>query len=226
MPDFYFKTVGEAWAAIMNQFTAFQYLTYQAPSFSITWNSGGTPNGGFWRVAGTVSAGEAYANGDYYAAEAVSTNTLPFGNILRQPGMSLIPRVRESGTAGDESVLQLLDWLYSARRAMFSDITDAVQASFINLNGQLNGASNPVVYRKVWTVKSDNDQAIDWASLVNIELLPATSALSEPVNPQYIVSAAPIVNNLIQAAPSLDTDVTVNPGGGVYSITSRQFTNE
>ena len=226
MPDYYYKTVGEAWAAIVNQFTAFGYLTYQAASFSIVWHAGGAPNGSFWRIAGTVSAGEAYANGDYYAAEAVSTNLLPFGNILRQPGMQLVPRVRESGTVGDESVIQLLDWLYSARREMFAAITDGLMSSFTNLNGQLTGASNPVVYRKAWLIKSDNDQAIDWASLVNTELLPVTSALAEPVNPVYEASVAPIVNNLIQASPAFDVDSTVNPGGGVFSVTSRQFTNE
>ncbi len=224
MPDYYYKTVGEAWAAIANQFTAFGDLTYISLGFSVAWHSAGAPDGGYFTVDGTVYAGDAYANGNYHAQEAKTGAGLPFAKLLREPGMDVQPVVTSDPTVGRLTAATLRSQLYLARIAMAADVSDASSSSPVNQDVTLTGAGGVFITREWIQFVSAYDQTMDMVSVVDMRFAPSGAPVTQPVDPKYMVDNAPIVNNIIQTAPSLGVDATVNPGGGIYSITSRQLT--
>jgi len=225
MADYYYKTLGEARAAIVNAFTSFGQLTYTSLTLSITWVTGSTVNGGHWVVAGDVLFGEQYANGSYWAAEAKTGAGLSIGRVGREPGMGQEARVEQLAAAGAATAEDLRYQLWTSLLAAADDVTDGSAGATVDLNTELVGAGDPVVLRSLQAYSSANDQAVLQTAVVVTNRLPSTSAMSEPIEQAYLVNTAPVVNNRIEQAPQYNIDQGINAGGSVYSVESKQITS-
>lgn len=224
MADYYFKTLGDAWQSICDTFTSYGQMTYNPVDFNIAWVNAAGMTGGYFEVSGTTLIGPAFANGRYFAAEAQIGYKLPLGQVIREPGMQAIPEVTFVDDPAYTDALQMMVLLKGVRYAMGFDMFNGTPSGWTEYDTILDGFGAPTIYRAIQLWQNENDQAIEFVSILVVNNLPATSQLTRPMNPVYLANNQPVINNVIQAAPTLDVDATVNPGGGIYSITSRQLT--
>ena len=223
MANYYFKTIGEAWAGIANAFTSFGYLTYKHAGFSIVWVPGGGVEGGYLQVAGDVIYGEDFATGRYYAAEAQSGQHIPIRNVMGEPGMWAVIKTRALVADGGMTIAQLVDDLTIGRRECLTNATNAHVPVYTDLNTIFTDGTLPVVQRTIGVLTTITDQAIDMVAVVDMDLMPATSQPTEPYNPTYSTNSNQIVNITVNQGPQYDVNQSINSGGSIYTIGARQI---
>ena len=223
MADFYYKTAGEAWQAMVSQFTAFGQLAYASLGFSVVWTPGATETGGHFTVAVTVIAGEPYANGNYWAADSKTGGAMPLNAIVRQAGMDVGPQVIPLTDILALTALGLKEWLALARGDMLIDVTGCSVLYAYVMDSVLAGAGDPIVLRTVSALVTATDQAFDQTYVVDLNQQPATSPITAPVNPAYQTGGTVTINNIIQSPATYDIDQAINAGGSIYTVGSRQI---
>lgn len=223
MANFYFKTLGQAWSAMVAAFTGNNQLTYNTTGFEITWTSGTAPNGGFFTIAGTTFVGEPYANGNYYASEAVTGGYLLINNLIREDGFMDVPQVTSQTTSGALDTYALAYQFTAARAEALSDVYGTGFANSFDFEEPLEGGSVAVAtyFGLLWT--TPNDVAFDLVCVVDLRGAPTTSPLTWPPLPTYqAVAGATVITN-IDVGPQLDTNVAINNGSTINTVTAKQF---
>jgi hypothetical protein len=226
MPDYYYRTAGEAFAAVCNAFNAFDDLTYLELGFAITWHTGALPNGGYFKVEGDGSGGPAFANGNYYARDMPTAALVGFVDLVRQPGMQTEVWITTTGVGGDLSAQTLKAKLTYAKAQLVNAHTSVTDADEHEWNISLAGSADPVIFTTQRLFFTSYDQIQDTTVVVDKLFIPAGAGLSVPVCPTIQQDVKPVVNNVIQAQPELDIDQGINAGGSIYSVTSKQLTSE
>jgi hypothetical protein len=224
MADFYFRTIGQAWSAIVAAFTAANQLTYNAAGFTVTWGPGSSTYGRKFTVAGTAFVGDPPANGNYFAGEAKAGVTLPMIYVLSEPGFTDIPKVSVQGSAGALDLVGLLTTMVGAREACIADVTGATAVTVGTATLEVYSASVPTGEVKVSGWETDNDIAIDCWMVVDIQSPPPGPPLTQVPMPTYQTPASPVINNNIDVGPQLDTDVAINNGSVINTTVAKQFT--
>jgi hypothetical protein len=224
MADFYLKTVGQAWAAMVSAFTGNNQLTYNASGFSITWNTAGTPYGGYFTVAGTVSVGSTYANGNYHAAEARSSGYIPIASILAESGMGSMPVITTLTTSGILSLAGLADALQSARATMITDQCGGTSVALTQNSIDVVGSGTPAARVELQSWKTSDDCAVDVITVTDLRGAPAGAPISYPFWPTMTAVLIPPTQITVDVGPQLDTDQAINNGSSIQTVVSKQFT--
>jgi hypothetical protein len=224
VPDFYYKTIGQAWGAMVAAFTANNQLTYNDSGFSVSWHDAIDPYGGYFTVAGTVYVGDTYANGNYHASEAKVGSVLPIAGVLREPGMSDMPVVTVLATAGLLTIADFLDSMRNARATMIVSVCDGVSASLTSTNLDPSGGGTPVarVAMQAWT--TDDDCAVDTVVAINAAGQPGGAPVTYPFWPTFQALVTPQSLVSVDVGPQLDTDIAINNGSSINTSVAKQFT--
>lgn len=224
MADAYYKTIGEAWSAMVAAFTAADVLIYNASGFSISWTPSSVSTGGYWTVEGTTYVGEPPANGTYRAADAKTGAGLPLAYVLKSQGMADIAQVTSASTSGALTAITLRDQLEAARTAAVEDITGATRVNHQDSDLTVAAGPVPCVLATWSTYTTGNDAMIDVFVAIDQRGQPNGSPVTYPPMPMYQASAPAQVVNNIDVGPQLDTDVAINNGSVIDTVVAKQFT--
>jgi hypothetical protein len=224
MADFYFQTIGQAWAAIAAAFTSGNQLIYNDAGFSITWTASSSVTGGYFTVSGTTYVGEPYANGNYHAADARTGGHLPLAYVLKSSGFQDIPQVTHQTASGAIIIGTFEGALETARQDAIIDITGATAGSSGLGFLQLPGGSTPFGYDVTTNYVTDGDGLMDIWGIMDLAGQSTTAPVTFPWFPTYGPVFTPTVVTNIDVGPQLDTDVAINNGSVIETVVAKQFT--